>query len=68
MLVVVTDEFFLDRSTVEEFLDGATFEGNLITDVFLALSYHPSPEPDGGSCPVFRLCCGPRSQNSLQNS
>jgi hypothetical protein len=64
ILVIVTDEFFLDRYTVEGFLDGATFETDLITDVLLGLSYHPSPEPDGGSCPVFRLCCGPRNQNS----
>ncbi len=67
ILVIVTDEFFLDRYTVEAFLDGATFEADLITDVLLGLSYHPSTEPGGGSCPVFRLCCGPRRQNSFQN-
>jgi len=66
ILVVVTDEFFLDRFTVEALLDGATFEADLITDVLLGLSYHPSPEPGGGACPVFRLCCGPRRRNSLQ--
>jgi hypothetical protein len=67
ILVIVTDEFFLDRSTIEGFLDGATFEADLITDVLLGLSYHPSTELGGGSCPVFRLCCDPRNKSLLQN-
>lgn len=54
VLVIVTDEFFLDRETVTNFLVDATFEANRITDAFLALSYHPAS--DGKGCiPVFRL-------------
>jgi hypothetical protein len=45
ILVIVTDEFFLDRHTVEELLDGANFHAERITYVFLGLFYHPSPEP-----------------------
>jgi len=53
-LVIVTDEFYLDRNTVATFLRGAVFEASLITDVLFTLSYHPSPG-GGGSCPVFPL-------------
>lgn len=61
ILVIVTDEFFLDRHTVKDFLREATFQADLITDVLLGLSYHPSLDPGGGSCPAFRLPCRPRS-------
>jgi hypothetical protein len=55
VLVIHTDEFFLDRDTVSRFLEGAQFRATFITDVFLGLSYHPSAEPEGGCYPVFRL-------------
>ncbi len=54
-LVIVTDETYLDRFSVADFLQGATFQAGLITDVLLGLSYHPSSELDGGSCPIFNL-------------
>ena len=41
VLVIHTDEFFLDRETVGRFLEGATFRTQLLTDVFFGLSYHP---------------------------
>jgi hypothetical protein len=55
VLVIYTDETFLDRDTVSSFLEGALFRATFITDVFLGLSYHPSAEPEGGYHPVFRL-------------
>src|SRR5262249_18763827 len=48
-LVVPTDETFLDRDITRGFLEGATFQSKLITDVFFALSYHD------GCCPVFHF-------------
>jgi hypothetical protein len=58
-LVIVTDEPFLDRESVEQFLAGATFQTHLITDAYLALSFHP--ELGGkGSCPIFKLALTPR--------
>ena len=51
VLVIHTDEFFLDSATVRRFLKGATFRAHLITDVILGLSH----EPASGGCPVFRL-------------
>ena len=60
ILVIVTDELFLSRDAVEQFLAGANFRAGLITDAFLGLSYHPSSAPEGGSCPVFRLSLAPR--------
>jgi hypothetical protein len=60
VLVIHTDEFFLDRDTVSRFLEGASFRATFITDVFLGLSYHPSVEPKGGCYPVFRLSIRPR--------
>lgn len=51
VLVIHTDEFFLDSTTVRQFLKGATFRARLITDVILGLSY----EPAFGGCPVFPL-------------
>ena len=47
MLVIHIDEFSLDRDTVAQFLQGATFQTQLLTDVFLGLSF--------GSNSVFRL-------------
>jgi hypothetical protein len=55
ILVIVTDEMYLDRASTETFLDGAEFHATRITDAFLGLSYHPSTEPGGGSYPVFPL-------------
>jgi hypothetical protein len=55
VLVIHTDEFVLDRDTVDRFLKGALFRTTFITDAFLGLSYHASVEPEGGHCPVFRL-------------
>jgi hypothetical protein len=54
VLVINTDEMYLDRERVARFLEGATFKTNVITDAVLGLSYHPSI--DGSGCyPVFRL-------------
>jgi hypothetical protein len=50
VLVINTDEMYLDRERVERFLEGATFKTNVITDAILGLSY------DGnGQYPIFRL-------------
>ena len=54
-ILVGTDELTLIRHTVEAFLAGATFRARMIGDVVLGLSYHPSSDADGGSCPVFSL-------------
>ncbi len=51
ILILITDEFMLGRSLVEEFLKGAVFEAEMITDVVLALGYDPSIK----ECPVFSL-------------
>ena len=52
VLVIHTDEFLLDSTTVRRFLKGATFRARLINnDVIVGLSY----EPASGACPVFRL-------------
>jgi hypothetical protein len=51
ILVIHTDEFFLDRDNVGRFLQGAAFRANFITDAFLGLSYHPA----SNGYPVFRL-------------
>jgi hypothetical protein len=50
VLVVHTDEFFLDSASVERFLRGASFKTNLINRAFLGLSYEP-----GKGYPVFEL-------------
>jgi hypothetical protein len=55
ILVIVTDEFTLDRHRVERFLEGTTFNTRFIDEVYLGLSYHPGPDLGGGSCPVFQL-------------
>lgn len=57
LLVIVTDEIYLNRASVEAFLTGVSFQAGLIADAFLCLSYHPADPAEGseGSCPVFRL-------------
>ena len=55
VLVIHTNEYLLDRETVDRFLEGSVFQTKLIAEVVLGLSYHPSVEPNGGYCPAFRL-------------
>jgi hypothetical protein len=55
VLVICTDEFFLDRVSVDRFLQGATFQTSLFTDVFFGLSYHE------GSIPVFHFAGSDRT-------
>jgi len=50
VLVIHTDEFFLDSDKVERFLKGASFNTSLITLAFLGLSYEP-----GKGYPTFPL-------------
>jgi hypothetical protein len=50
VLVIHTDECFLDSDSVERFLDGATFHTSLINRAFLGLSYE-----SGKGYPVFEL-------------
>jgi hypothetical protein len=53
VLVMHTDEFFLEGARVSEFLIGAKFHCQHITDAILGLSYEPK---FGGKCyPTFRL-------------
>jgi hypothetical protein len=49
VLVMCTNEFFLDRIRVDQFLQGVTFQNRFFTDVFLGLSYHD------GCFPVFHF-------------
>ena len=51
ILVIHTDETFLEAAKVEQWLIGATFPTNRITDVLLGLSYDPGQR----RCPVFKL-------------
>jgi hypothetical protein len=51
ILVIVTDEFVLERGDVSRFLEGAEFSARHITDCFFGLSYHPATK----SCPIFKL-------------
>jgi hypothetical protein len=51
ILVMHTDELFLDRLSVAGFLEDASFNATFITDAFLGLSYDPSVR----ECPTFRL-------------
>ena len=53
VLVIHTDEVFLDSDRVERFLQGASFNTSLITRAFLGLSYEP-----GKGYPVFALELG----------
>ncbi|UWU66235.1 hypothetical protein [Bradyrhizobium sp. NC92] len=50
VLVIHTDEMFLDSVNVERFLKGASFDTTMITHAFLGLSYEP-----GKGYPVFPL-------------
>jgi hypothetical protein len=50
LLVIHTDEFFLDCDSVGRFLKGASFNTSLITHALLGLSYEP-----GKGYPVFPL-------------
>ena len=50
VLVIHTDECFLDSHNVERFLMAAQFSTSLITHAFLGLAYEPSK-----GYPVFRL-------------
>lgn len=56
-LVILTDEFALTSDVVHRHLQGAMFRADLLTDIFLGLSYEPSPNPSDqpGTYPVFRL-------------
>jgi hypothetical protein len=54
ILVIATDEFMLDRHTVETFLTGAMFKACMIDFVLFGLSYHPSSEGTD-PYPVYRL-------------
>jgi hypothetical protein len=51
ILVIHTDEMFLEAAKVEHWLTDATFPTKRITDVLLGLSY----DPGRGCCPVFKL-------------
>jgi hypothetical protein len=55
ILVIHTDEMFLEATKLEQWLTGATFRARRITDVVLGLSYDPAQK----CCPVFKLrvCC-----------
>jgi hypothetical protein len=64
VLIIHTNEFMLDRDTVDRLLQGHVFRTKLITDAVLGLSYHPSAEPSGGCYPVFRLNLKVRSSSS----
>jgi hypothetical protein len=50
ILVVHANELFLGRGNVEKWLEGAAFQANFITNVYLGLSYDSL-----GSCAVFKL-------------
>jgi hypothetical protein len=60
ILVIYSDEMFLDQESVSRFLKEAIFRTDMITDAFLGLSYHSSPDGSHGSCPVFRQPLAPR--------
>jgi hypothetical protein len=49
ILVIHTDEMFLEADKVEQWLRQATFKARRITDVLSGLSHHPGH----GGCPVF---------------
>lgn len=51
ILVIFTDEFFIDRAKVESLVADVSFHATFITDVFLGLSH----DPGAGGCPVFKL-------------
>lgn len=51
ILVVPTDEMFLNAGQVEKWLSNATFQADCITDVLFGLAY----EPETKRYPVFKL-------------
>jgi hypothetical protein len=51
ILVIHSDEAYLDAANVKEWLTGAPFRASRLTDALLGLSYHPSHQ----CCPVFQL-------------
>jgi hypothetical protein len=51
VLIIHTDEAYLNRSNVEQFLKGSDFRARSLNDVVLGLSYHPA----SGGYPTFRL-------------
>lgn len=51
ILVIVTNEFTLDRCTVESFLTGATFQARMIDTVLFGLPYHSDLQGGAGSYP-----------------
>jgi hypothetical protein len=59
-LIVHTDETFLNRENTSRFLEGATFHTNLITDVFLGLSYHD------GCIPVFHFAASQQATDGTR--
>jgi hypothetical protein len=63
VLIIVTNELYLDRESVGLFLKGASFRTKLITDAFLGLSSDPS------FCgyPVFRLKLTPYGRRTPQD-
>jgi hypothetical protein len=63
VLVVLTNEFYLDRESVGLFLNGVSFRTKLITDAFLGLSYHP----DSGYT-LFRLKLEPYGRRTPQDA
>ena len=54
ILIIHSNQFFLDSENVERFLVGSSFRTSMITDAILGLSY----EPRLGRCPTFRLTIG----------
>jgi hypothetical protein len=63
VLIIVTNELYLDRESVGLFLKGISFRTKLITDALLGLSYDPS------FCgyPVFRLKLKPYGRRTPQD-
>ena len=55
MLVIHTNECYLNPDNVGRFLEGATFRADFITDAFLGLSYDPASNGGKGGYPVFPL-------------
>jgi hypothetical protein len=51
MIIIHTDEMFLEAKQVEQWLTQTRFLTNQITDALLGLSYDPHRK----CCPVFKL-------------
>jgi hypothetical protein len=59
ILIILTNEMFLETEKVEQWLAGSTFQAKNVTDVLLGLSY----DPHRGSYPVFSLrLCGSNAE------